>query len=176
MAQVHQTTPEQVKKWLDKNEAIVIDVREPSEFKGGHIPSALNKPLSAVCLKEVCLPEHQNKKLVLQCQGGKRSMLAAEKLLKETPGFDIYNLEGGINAWVEAGFETSYQAGRKRLPLNQQVQFTAGALVTLGVLLGWFITPAFLGLSLFVGCGLMFAGLSGWCGMMKLLAKMPWNK
>lgn len=175
MAKVHQTNPKQLKQWLDNNEAVVVDVREVAEFKGGHIPSAVNKPLSSVCLKEVCMPEHAGKKVVMQCQGGKRSMMAVEKLLQENPDFDIYNLEGGINSWKEAGLDVK-QTGRKVLPMNQQVQFTAGALVTTGLALGWFVNPAFLGISLFVGCGLMFAGLTGWCGMMKVLALMPWNK
>jgi hypothetical protein len=38
------------------------------------------------------------------------------------------------------------------------------------------VSPWFLAISGFVGCGLMFAGISGWCGMAKLLAVMPWNK
>ena len=175
MAQVHQTNPKQVKNWLENNEAIVIDVREPAEFKSGHIQGAINKPLSTVCLEEVCMPEHTNKKLVLQCQGGKRSMMAVEKLLQENPQMDIYNLEGGINAWAEAGFQTQ-QTGRKVLPLNQQVQLAAGSLIVTGIMLGWFVHIGFVGIALFVGCGLMFAGLTGFCGMMKLLAKMPWNK
>jgi hypothetical protein len=48
--------------------------------------------------------------------------------------------------------------------------------VVLGVLLGWFVSPWFLALSLFIGSGLVFAGVSGWCGMAKLLATMPWNR
>ena len=175
MAKVHQTNPQEVQKWLEAKEAVIVDVREPAEFKGGHIPSAVNKPLSTVCLEEVCMPEHANKKIVLQCQGGKRSMMAVEKLLQENPQIDIYNLEGGINAWTQAGLVT-HKTGRKVLPLNQQVQLTAGGLVVTGIMLGWFVHIGFVGLSLFVGCGLMFAGLTGWCGMMKLLAKMPWNK
>ena len=46
----------------------------------------------------------------------------------------------------------------------------------LGVILGVWVAPAVLGLSAFVGAGLMFAGISGWCGMAKLLALMPWNR
>lgn len=175
MAKVHQTNPQQLQKWLEADQALVVDVREPAEYKGGHIHSAVNKPLSTVCLKEVCMPEHAHKKLVLQCQSGKRSVMAVEKLLQENPSFDIYNLEGGITAWAAAGFATQ-QTGRKILPLNQQVQVTAGGLIVTGIMLGWFVHIGFVGIALFVGCGLMFAGLTGWCGMMKLLSKMPWNK
>lgn len=46
----------------------------------------------------------------------------------------------------------------------------------LGLLLAFFISPWFALLSAFVGCGLMFAGITGWCGMAHLLAIMPWNR
>jgi hypothetical protein len=58
----------------------------------------------------------------------------------------------------------------------RQVQIEAGSLVLLGIVLGVWVAPAFLGLSAFVGAGLAFAGLSGWCGVARLLALMPWNR
>ena len=58
----------------------------------------------------------------------------------------------------------------------RQVQIAAGSLVLLGVLLGAFVAPAFYALSGFVGAGLLFAGASGFCGMARLLAAMPWNR
>jgi hypothetical protein len=48
--------------------------------------------------------------------------------------------------------------------------------VLLGVVLGLSVHPAFFGLSAFVGAGLTFAGVSGFCGMARLLAIMPWNR
>ena len=65
---------------------------------------------------------------------------------------------------------------RAPIPIMRQVQITAGSLVLLGAILGTWVAPAFYGLSAFVGAGLMFAGISGWCGMAKLLAFMPWNR
>ena len=56
------------------------------------------------------------------------------------------------------------------------MQIVAGGLVLIGVLLSLFWTPAFLGLSAFVGAGLMFAGVTGWCGMAHLLCVLPWNR
>lgn len=58
----------------------------------------------------------------------------------------------------------------------RQVQLVAGSLVALGIALGVFLNPWFLVLPAFVGCGLMFAGATGWCGMAMLLGAMPWNK
>ena len=62
------------------------------------------------------------------------------------------------------------------MSLERQVRIGAGSLVLLGVLLGWLVHPAFFGLSAFVGAGLVFAGVTDWCGMGLLLAKMPWNR
>ena len=52
----------------------------------------------------------------------------------------------------------------------------AGTLILLGVILSQLADSRFIYLSGFVGAGLLFAGVSGWCGMAKLLALMPWNK
>ncbi|WP_216657596.1 YgaP family membrane protein [Gluconacetobacter entanii] len=58
----------------------------------------------------------------------------------------------------------------------RQVQITAGTIVLTGVLLGLIVSPVFFGISAFVGVGLMFAGVTGWCGMANLLRVMPWNR
>jgi hypothetical protein len=61
------------------------------------------------------------------------------------------------------------------ISLERQVRIGAGLLVLLGALLGWLVHPAFFALSAFIGAGLVFAGVTDWCGMGMLLAKMPWN-
>ena len=65
-------------------------------------------------------------------------------------------------------------AGRV-ISLERQVRIAAGSLVLTGVILAWFVNPCFIGLSAFVGAGLIFAGITDWCGMGLLLAKLPWN-
>ncbi|RZJ93902.1 MAG: DUF2892 domain-containing protein, partial [Brevundimonas sp.] len=62
------------------------------------------------------------------------------------------------------------------LELMRQVQIAAGSLVLLGTVLAWLVHPAFIALSGFVGAGLVFAGASGFCGMARVLAVMPWNR
>jgi hypothetical protein len=62
------------------------------------------------------------------------------------------------------------------MALDRQVRIAAGALVLLGVGLSLWVHPAFVALSAFVGGGLVFAGITGTCGMAMLLAKMPWNQ
>ena len=83
-------------------------------------------------------------------------------------------LEGGVTAWEQAGLPV--KRGKTVLSLERQVRVAAGLLVLTGVVLGFLVHPAFFGLAAFVGAGLTFAGLTDWCGMAMLLAKMPWNQ
>jgi hypothetical protein len=62
------------------------------------------------------------------------------------------------------------------MSLERQVRIAAGSLVLLGIVLAWLIHPALLGLSAFVGAGLVFAGVTNTCGMGVLLGLMPWNR
>lgn len=84
-------------------------------------------------------------------------------------------LEGGIDAWKAAGLEVE-QDPTQPLELQRQVMIAAGSLVLLGVLLGYALSPWLFLLSGFVGAGLIFAGISGFCGMALLLQRMPWNR
>ena len=101
-------------------------------------------------------------------------MNACQKLISEDLNLEIYNLEGGISAWSAEGCEIK-TSGIFFLPLDRQVQLTIGLGVLIGSVLGYFVNPIFF-LSGFFGAGLTFAGLSGYCGLAILMAKMPWNK
>ncbi len=90
-----------LKQWLDKGEAVLVDVREPSEHATGIIPGAALVPLKTVSLNTI--PAFKGKKLVMQCRSGGRSMTAGEMLLKENPGIEVYNLAGGILEWAASG-------------------------------------------------------------------------
>jgi rhodanese-related sulfurtransferase len=103
-----------------------------------------------------------------------RSAQAGQKLLDA--GFTtVYNFRGGVQAWKEAGYTT---AGGQRAPLSllRQVQIVSGSLVLLGTVLGVIASPWFLVLSGGVGAGLVYAGVSGTCGMATLLAQLPYNQ
>ena len=86
----------------------------------------------------------------------------------------MVNIEGGTMACGEPGLSVVH--GKKAISLERQVRIAAGLLVLLGALLGWFVDPAFIGLSAFVGAGLVFAGITDNCGMGMVLARMPWNQ
>lgn len=162
-----------LKKWLKNNEAVVVDVREPAEHKAEKIDGSNLLPLANVCKDS--LPNWKNKKLVLHCHGGKRSLSACQKLISEDPNLEIYNLEGGISAWSAEGCETK-TSGNFFLPLDRQVQLTIGLGVFIGSILGYLVSPIFFLLCGFFGAGLIFAGLSGYCSLAILMSKMPWNK
>jgi rhodanese-related sulfurtransferase len=161
-----------LKKWLDNKEAILIDVREPAEHKTTNIPNAISKPLGSICCADI---PNSGKKVVLHCQKGARGNNGCQKLITENSTIEVYNLEGGIEAWQRAGLPIGSHGG-KILPLNRQVQITVGSCVLLFSLLGHLADPAFSLAAALFGAGLINAGLTGWCGLGKLMAKMPWNK
>jgi rhodanese-related sulfurtransferase len=162
---------QQLKALMDTNAAILIDVREPGEYRAEHIPGAVLMPLASIHPDK--LPPHHDKKLVFQCRSGKRGGMACDKLGKL--GADIYNLEGGIMAWSQAGYKVE-KSGKIFLPLDRQVQLTVGLLILISSLLAYTVSPAFIFLTGFFGLGLTFAGLTGFCGLAMLLANMPWNR
>lgn len=168
------TSPE-LKKWLDAGDVILIDVRETIEYKQSHIKSAVHIPLSDISLSHPDMPNHEGKRLVLQCKSGRRSMIACEKLSAEGKDDNLYNLTGGLDGWMQNNFPVESD-DKKTMPLERQVLLAAGLVVLVGVTLGFVISSSWFLLSGFAGLGMTLAGLTGWCGMAKLLAMMPWNK
>ena len=83
-------------------------------------------------------------------------------------------VEGGTKAWEAAGLPVV--RGQGMISIERQVRIGAGAMVLLGVVLGAWVDPYWFFLSGLVGAGLIFAGVTDWCGMGLLLAKMPWNQ
>ncbi len=162
-----------LKQWLANNEAVVVDVREPAEHASSKIEGAVLLPLAQVSKNN--LPDYQGKKLVVHCHAGMRSSNACQRLLAEDPSLEIYNLEGGIKAWAEAG-QVIQCSGKRCIPLDRQVQIGIGFLLLLVTFLTVFISSKFLWLIGLFGVGLVFAGLSGFCGLAFILSKMPWNQ
>jgi rhodanese-related sulfurtransferase len=101
MTTIRTVDANELRKWLDNNEAILIDVREPVEYDAEHILEAIHIPLGNVT-KQI-LPSLGSKKLVVHCMLGKRGSVACAKLLNEDPNLEIYNLNNGLSGWKEAG-------------------------------------------------------------------------
>jgi len=150
----------------------VIDVRTGPEFDGEHIPGSRLIPLDQIEKRADEVRAAPAPRLLL-CHSGRRAAMAGKSLEKlHVAGLSV--VEGGIDAYARAGGRTVKGTGR--MSLERQVRMVAGAMVLIGVLLGFFVYPAFLILAGFAGAGLAFAGLTDWCGMGILLAKMPWNR
>lgn len=164
--------PTELQRRLQADSAVLIDIREPSEFAREHILGARLVPLAAIDSHD--FDTQHDKAAVFTCRSGNRTTMNAARLLAK--GFrEAYVLEGGLDGWKRAGLPVHFNADAP-LDLQRQVQITAGAMAFLGAILAWFVSPWFILLSGFVGAGLMMAGLTGFCGMARLLAAMPWNR
>ena len=153
----------------------VIDVRTPAEYREVHVATARNVPLDSLDPQSLALSKNGSagEPLYVICQSGNRSSKACQKFL-DAGITNVISVEGGTRAWDEAGLPVV--RGKKTISLERQVRIAAGFLVLLGSVLGYFVDPYWLGLSAFVGAGLMFAGITDTCGMAMLLARMPWNQ
>lgn len=94
---------EQLKFWLDNNQAILVDVREPWENQNVRIEGAVLIPLNVIALNK--LPKLDGRKLVIHCRSGMRSEIACNQLMDDDPNLEVYNLEGGIESWMSKGYE-----------------------------------------------------------------------
>lgn len=149
-----------------------INVCTPAEYKEKHIRGVRSVPLDEL---ESHASEFQNKKTIyIHCRSGNRGKKAIEKLSAMGLQAELVNVEGGILAWQEAGYETGSHT--TRMPIMRQVFIAAGALVLVGVILTQLVGPVYLVIPLAVSLGLLFSGVTGWCGMALVLGKMPWNK
>lgn len=153
----------------------VIDVRTPAEFREVHLEIAQNIPLHRLRPADVVQSRAAGKAgpIYVVCQSGGRGRQACEMF--HAAGFtNVVNIEGGTKACIDAGLPVV--RGQKTISIERQVRIAAGSLILLGALLAWLIHPAFFALSIFVGAGLVFAGITDTCGMAILLSYMPWNQ
>ncbi len=151
---------------------ILVDVRSPAEFEAIHIPGSYNVPLEQ-------LTEHRTEfssvggPVVLVCRSGMRAR-QAEAILADVDIPRLHVLDGGVTAWQQTGL--AVVRGRQAWSIERQVRAIAGGLVLLGTLGSLLVWPPLIYLALFVGAGLLFAGLTGTCAMGLLLARLPWNR
>ena len=161
--------------WKDGKRLELIDVRTPVEFREIHVEFARNVPLDQLDAQALMKSRNgsANDTLYVVCRSGSRGRQACEKFLKA--GFaNVVNVEGGTVACADAGLPVT--RGQKAISLERQVRIAAGLFVLIGSALAWFVHPAFVGFSAFVGAGLVFAGITDTCGMGMILARMPWNR
>lgn len=172
---------------LDPNESIILDVRTKMEhaekrltFGHSHMPLDELKPADFMMRQGL----DKDSGVYILCRSGKRATQAAEKFVAD--GYrNIHVIEGGIIACEDCGQQVEGHAtninaaavqNKGPISLERQVRITAGAIAAFGALLGLMINPIFSVIPLFVGGGLMFAGITDRCGMALVLTKAPWNK
>lgn len=164
--------PDEVGRRLAGRGAVLVDIREADEFARRHVKGALSRPLSD--FETARLRIDPGRDVIFTCRTGMRTGANCQRLA-EAVGGPAYVLEGGVDAWAAAGLPVA-EDRKAPLEIMRQVQIAAGALVLAGVGLGGAVHPAFLAISAFVGAGLTFAGVTGFCGLARLLAAMPWNR
>ncbi len=168
-------SPQQLSQAVQSGRKVeLIDVRTPVEFREVHVEFARNVPLDQLDAAKIAAGRNgATEPLYVICRSGNRAQQACEKLIAAGHG-NVVSVEGGTQAWDQAGLPVV--RGQKTISLERQVRIAAGSLVLVGALLGYFAHPYWIGLSAFVGAGLVFAGITDTCGMGLMLARMPWNR
>lgn len=174
MSAIKSVTPA-VAKHLIEDGALLIDIRQPEEYAREHIPNAQLHPLSQLSNGSDKLSLSAASSVIFHCLSGMRSEQNAAKLAQAAAPAKAYLLSGGLNAWKKAGLAVQVDH-HQPIDIMRQVQITAGIVILAGVILGYSVSAFFFMLSGLVGAGLLFAGISGHCGLARLLTVMPWNK
>lgn len=161
-------TPADARRLVERG-AVLIDIRDADEHARERIPGALSRPLDALTtIAGTSSP------VIFHCKSGNRTAANAAKLAAAA-NCEAYLVEGGLDAWRKAGLPVAADRSRP-IEIQRQVLIAAGSLMLAGIALGELAAPGYIAISAFVGVGLIFAGLTGWCGMAKVLAVMPWNR
>jgi len=152
----------------------ILDVRTPAEFERVHALGAWPMPLEQMDSPVVASQLNRDEPLYVICQSGGRAAKACQRL-EQIKVPNVYLIEGGMTAWEQAGLPVE-RGSRRVISLERQVRIVAGSLVLLGIALAWTVHRDFLAIPTLVGAGLVFAGVTDFCGMAKVLGKMPWNR
>jgi rhodanese-related sulfurtransferase len=160
------------------SKATVLDVRSPAEYHAGHIPGARLLPideLNASNLADIVdgADVRADNPLYVTCHAGKRAEKAAH-VLREAGLEHLTLVQGGTEAWQKAGLPVN--KCDTAFSLERQVQIAVGSLLILKVFFGFTVHELFFAAGAAIGVGLITAGITRWCGMAQLMARMPWNR
>lgn len=171
MAIVNKMDAASVSKLLQEDKAVLLDVRTPTEILEQEIPDSILMPFDLVSAERIKETVGTGKKVVFVCRSGGRAIQAAESVAGSV---DSAVLDGGIVAWNSNGLPI--KEGVKRIPLDRQVLIAVGSLLLFTLLLMLAVSTKFIVLVAFFGAAMIYAGVSGNCGMARVLLLMPWNK
>ncbi len=165
-------SPQDAAARIKSGHATLVDIREADEHVREHIAGAVSMPLSTIEKGRLNLATHGD--VVFHCKSGMRTGANCVRLADHVDG-PAFMLDGGLDAWKQAGMAVRKKTGAP-IELMRQVQIVIGLFVLAGIALTLTVHPGFIVIPAFMGAGLTFAGLSGWCGMAKLIALAPWNR
>jgi len=172
-ASIEMIPPREALAFIQKDLQVkLLDVRSPLEFSEVHIQDSINVPIDILSAKINDLIQSKQSYVVL-CRTGNRSPMAADMLM-QSGIHGVKVMQGGMTRWQKEGLPVI--KGKGGVSLERQVRLIAGSLVLLGILLLWFAHWAFIFISVFISCGLIYSGLSDNCLMGMLLMKLPYNK
>jgi rhodanese-related sulfurtransferase len=97
---VAEIDPDDAPEWLSARSALVVDVREPTEFDAGHVPGAVHIPQYQLADRLIEIPRGRD--VLMVCHAGSRSLRCAW-FLKQAGYERVTNLRGGTQAWIAAG-------------------------------------------------------------------------
>ena len=160
------------------DEVTILDVRSPAEYQSGHIPGSRLLPIDEInnsSIAEIAKTtgNKADNPIYVTCWSGLRAKQAAN-LLTEAGIKNLILLSGGTEAWQKKGLPTK-RCGTN-LSLERQVQIAIGSLLILKVFFGFTVHELFFVAGAVIGAGLISAGITRWCGMAQLIARMPWNR
>jgi len=105
MNEADSISPKQASVMHAEQKAVIVDVREDSEWNEQHIPGAIHIPLAQLNGRISELNQYKDTPVITQCKAGGRSAKALE-VLKSVGFTKVYNMDGGIMAWDKAGLKT----------------------------------------------------------------------
>lgn len=154
---------------------VILDVREKEEFEAEHVPESVSCPLSQFdTIAPGILKNLKDSEVLVMCRTGNRAKMALNELKKFDVNHNKFSCyEGGILKWKTEGKQVRGKGSV--FPIMRQVQIVASSMIFAAFLGAHFVNPNFIFLALFVGFGLATAGYTGFCPMVFLLQKMPWN-
>jgi len=171
---------------INRENGIILDVRTEMECAEkrlccDHMHVPLDRLDAREFMAQTKLTPESN--LYILCRSGQRASQAAEKFI--AAGLtNVQVIEGGILGCEACGeklqgrlIQEGQSGGPKmHISLERQVRIAAGLFVLIGTILGFYLSAAFLLVPVFVGAGLIFAGVTDRCGLALVLTKAPWNK
>lgn len=172
-AALEMVTPKEALELVEKGQQVrLLDVRSALEFSEVHIKDSINVPIDMLPAKVNDLSQSKESYIVL-CRTGNRSPMAADMLM-QSGIHGVKVMQGGMTRWQKERLLIIKGVGG--ISLERQVRIIAGSLILLGISLSWFFHWAFIFISVFVSCGLIYAGFSDNCLMGMLLMELPYNR